>query len=172
MKMKLKKIMCLILVYVIMISIAGCNKGEERKSVINQFTADFEADYKGMTVRGEVVAGFSGFTKINISYPETAEGLSVAYKNGEVELGMKSLLSTADEAYLPQESLPEIMYSIVKSLSVVTEDLSYNEENITTYTTSLVQGKCVLKVDEYGFLTQAQIKEEDVVINFFNHITS
>ena len=168
--MKIKKIICVILAFTVSVFIVGCNKDDDMKRVINQFSADFEADYKGLIVKGELVAGLYGFTKISVTYPETAEGLNIAYKNGEMEIGMKSLLSTADEAYLPQESLPEIMHSVVKSLSFGTEDFTKNEENFVLYTAQLPQGKCVMKVDEYGFLIQFEIKEQDVVINFFNHM--
>ena len=168
--MKIKKLLCVVAVLAVFVT--GCSTEGEKKSVINQFTADFEADYKDMTVRGEVVATVHGYTKINITYPETAEGLNVAYKNGEMELGMKSLLSTADEAYLPQESLPSIVHSVVNSLSEVTEESIQSEEDFTTYSAQLPQGSCVMKVDEYGFLTQADIKEQDVVLNFFNHMAT
>ena len=166
--MKIKKLLCVVVVLAVFAT--GCSTEGGKKPVINQFTADFEADYKDMTVRGEVVATVHGYTKINITYPETAEGLNVAYKNSELELGMKSLLSTADEAYLPQESLPSVLHNVVNSLSEVTEEGIQSEKKITTYSAQLTQGRCVMKIDEYGFLIQAEIKEQDVVLNFFNHM--
>ncbi len=164
--------MCVIIVAVVAGLVVGCSTDGEKLTIINQFTADFEADYKDMTVRGEIVAGVHGYTKVSITYPETVEGLNVAYKNGEMEIGMKSLLSTADEAYLPQESMPAIMHSVFKALYIAKEEVAQNDEGFTTYTTELAQGRCVLKVDEYGYLTQAEIKEQDVVISFFNHMAT
>lgn len=170
--MKFKKMLCVVVVAVIGVFVVGCSEEREKKSVINQFTADFEAEYKDMTVRGDILTSVHGYTKINITYPETVEGLNVAYKKGEMEIGMKSLLSTADEAYLPQESFPSVLHSVVISLSEITAESAESEEGFTTYTTQLPQGSCVMKFDEYGFLTLAEIEDQDVVLKFFNHMAT
>ena len=160
-----------ILAMMIVFLTSGCrSENKSENEITTMFSADFDAEYKDMTIQGSIVAGVHGNTEIKFTYPETISGLSVTYKEGDIQLGINSLQSTADETYLPDESLPKIIYSVVNVLMNIGDSVPENAENYTTYQIDLSQGKCDLTVNSNGFLTEADIKDKDVKIIFYNHL--
>ena len=96
--------------------ITGCDEVQENLSPKSSFIADFSCEYRKMNITGKLSA--SGKKLINISFdsPNTVSGLSVTYKGSDLEISRENMICSADEAYIPESSFPnitkEILYGI------------------------------------------------------------
>ena len=77
-----------------------------------------------MKLKGSVVSNRQGVIGINITSPDTIAGISVNYKDGEAELKRDSLICSADEAYLPSSSFPNLLKNILRGVSDGRAELS------------------------------------------------
>lgn len=124
--------------------LCGCERGErEKPELCADLTADFSADYNGLTFRGSLSNTRQGVCVIDIQSPETLGGLQVRYKSGEVALSRGALQATADEGYLPECGLPSVLREIFSV--VAAKDYTVSEDG--TYELSLSCGECKLTAD-------------------------
>lgn len=106
---KVLKILCVLFASAT-VMLCGCHRDNAAKGLIEtDFSADFTADYNGLSVTGRVVNTRQGVSSVEFDSPETLSGLSVRYKNGGVALIHGDVTATADEAYLPENSLPSAL---------------------------------------------------------------
>lgn len=91
--------------------------GEVKESVVTDFSADFTAEYAGMSLSGKISTDRRGLLNIEITSPDTLGGISIGYKNGTAELKREDLICTADEAYLPDGSFPSLLKEAFDALA-------------------------------------------------------
>ncbi len=101
--------------FILPVILCGC--GKDRESVVTDFTADFTAEYRAMSLSGKLTSDRRGLFNIEITSPDTLGGIGINIKNGVTELKKGELSCTADEAYLPQSSFPSLMKTALEALS-------------------------------------------------------
>ena len=103
-----------VFIFLFLFTLCGCQSSsvQKQKSLVTDFSADFCAEYNDMKLKGSVVSNRQGVIGINITSPDTIAGISVNYKDGEAELKRDSLICSADEAYLPSSSFPNLLKNI------------------------------------------------------------
>ena len=144
------------------VMLCGCGKNSGA-TLYADFKADFSAQYKGMTLKGEIVNTRQGVESLDISSPETLSGLSLSYRDGEIKLGRGEAAATADEGYLPVQSFPSLLREILSNIA----SGNYSEKENKTYSQSLSVGECVFTVDENG-LPQSIKAGTDFSVRFSN----
>lgn len=108
--------------------ISGC-AADRGNSPLTDFSADFTAEFNGMSLSGNITADRRGLLCMEIKTPETLSGLTISCKDGETELKRDELICTADEAYLPQSSLPSRLKAALSALSSSIEDKKTKPQN-------------------------------------------
>lgn len=162
---KVLKTLCVFFLLPVFI-LCGCENQEEQKNLVTDFTADFTAQYRGTDVKGSVSTNRQGVTSINITYPETVSGLSINYKDSQMEITRESLICSADEAYLPQRSFPSQLKSVLKGVAEGRATLASQNENGYTYNLKAVLGNCKITADKEGKMLEAEIKDSEFYIKF------
>jgi hypothetical protein len=156
--------------YVIIFSLSllfsGCSKDTTEKSIVTDFTASFSSQYRGLELKGKIGTARQGITNITITSPETLKGLSVCYKNSEMEISQENLICSADEAYIPNNSFPSVVKEILSSVAKGNAKISSKSENSSTYSLKTAYGGCALSVDNKGLLTQIKCSNIDFEITF------
>ena len=100
-----KSLKALCVLFFALILLSGCASAKHSVPVTD-FSADFSAGYHGQKLCGNLTYNRQGRMNLRINSPETLEGLSVGYCDGELRLSKDGLQCTADEAYLPYPSFP------------------------------------------------------------------
>lgn len=114
---KLLRILCVFFALPIFI-LNGCNDGEKPDyNLITDFSADFQATYRDSEYKGKISTNRQGVLSIDITYPQTLEGLGVRYYSGEMHLSRENIDSSADEAYLPDTSFPSVLKSVFDGIN-------------------------------------------------------
>ena len=156
--------------YVIIFSLSllfsGCSKDTTEKSIVTDFTASFSSQYRGLELKGKIGTARQGITNITITSPETLKGLSVCYKNSEMEISQENLICSADEAYIPNNSFPSVVKEILSSVAKGNAKISSKSENSSTYSLKTAYGGCALSVDNKGLMTQIKCSNIDFEITF------
>jgi hypothetical protein len=169
---KLLKTVCVFFILPIFI-LSGCNEGKADfvPEIKTNFSAEFEAEYNESIFKGNVSSNRQKVATINITYPETISGIKISYRSSEMKLCREELVCSADEAYLPETSLPRVIKSIFDGIIDSRAVLTNIDGNVATYTLTLPTGTATLKA-ENSLLTQAQINDINLTINFSNINTS
>ena len=156
--------------YVIIFSLSllfsGCSQGNTEKSIVTDFTTSFTSQYRGLELKGKIGTARQGITNITITSPETLKGLSVCYKNSEMEISQENLICSADEAYIPKKSFPSIVKEILNSVAKGNAKISSKNDNGSTYSLKTAYGGCALRVDKEGYITQINCIDIDFEIKF------
>ena len=156
--------------YVIIFSLSllfsGCSKDTTEKSIVTDFTASFSSQYRGLELKGKIGTARQGITNITITSPETLKGLSVCYKNSEMEISQENLICSADEAYIPNNSFPSVVKEILSSVAKGNAKISSKSETSSTYSLKTAYGGCALSVDNKGLMTQIKCSNIDFEITF------
>ncbi len=140
---KIVKLLCVFFA-TLTVLLCGCGGGEKEKpELCADFKANFSADFKGLTVEGSLNTTRQGVCVIDVSSPETLGGLQVRYKSGEVALSRGAVQATADEGYLPESGLPQVLRELFTSIAA--KDYSAGEDG--AFTLSLSCGDCKLTAD-------------------------
>ena len=107
--------LCVLFVMPVLV-ITGCDEVQENLSPKSSFTADFSCEYRKMNITGKLSASGKKLINISLDSPNTVSGLSVTYKGSDLEISRENMICSADEAYLPESSFPnitkEILYGI------------------------------------------------------------
>lgn len=166
---KFLKILCVFFVLPIFV-VSGCDSEEKQDySIKTDFSADFESTYRNSEYKGKISNNRQGVLTIDITYPQTIEGLNIRYYSGELHLARENLDASADEAYLPAQSFPSVVKSVFDGInSDKTTIVSINnEEYERTLNTPL--GNAVITTKE-NIVQQIRIEEIDFFISFSNII--
>lgn len=171
-----KKSFILITIVFLCLFFCGCKKQNyipktSNNAIVTQFTADFLATYKNLDISGKITTGTHGMVIIDFKSPDTIEGLEVTYKNNQTQIAYNSLCSTADEAFLPDKSMPKILYEIVCKISDFSKSSTQKKERNNTYFFDITQGKCVMTADENGFVSSVNVENAEFKIDFFNQMS-
>lgn len=134
--------------FCVLFSLSGCAR-DGRQGLKTDFSADFTAQYGEMELSGRLTYTGEKSLKLELSSPETLEGLTVGYRGGELSLGKNGLLCTADEAYLPAGSFPSMLKTALGSVVSAAENgqLTFDGQEAQTDTPF---GSCELTVDSEG----------------------
>lgn len=164
---KFLKILCVFFVLPMFV-MSGCENEEKQDySIRTDFSADFEATYRNGEYKGKLSSNRQGVLTIDITYPQTIEGLSVRYYSGEMHLARENIDSSADEAYLPAQSFPRVVKSVFDGINsdkstIVSISEEECERNLNT-----TMGNAVIITGE-NIVRQIRIEEIDFFISFSN----
>ena len=110
-----KSLKALCVLFFMLLLLSGCTNGKHAR-LVTDFTADFNADYRGREICGSLTYNRQGRMNLRLCSPESLDGLSVGYCDGELRLSKDGLQCTADEAYLPSPSLPAELKNVLDAI--------------------------------------------------------
>lgn len=164
---KFLKILCVFLVLSIFI-FNGCNDGEKPDcNLITDFSADFQATYRDSEYKGKISTNRQGVLSMEITYPQTLDGLGVRYYSGEMHLSRENLDSSADEAYLPDTSFPSVLKSVFDGINRGNTTIVSIGEEECERTLRVPMGNAVI-ISRDNIARQVRIEAIDFCIDFSN----
>lgn len=164
---KFLKILCVFLVLPIFI-LSGCNDGEKIDcNLITDFSAVFQATYRNSEYKGKISTNRQGVLSIEITYPQTLDGLGVRYYSGEMHLSRENLDSSADEAYLPDTSFPSVLKSVFDGINRGNTTIVSIGEEECERTLRVPMGNAVI-ISRDNIARQVRIEAIDFCIDFSN----
>lgn len=157
-----------VFIFLCLSTLCGCQNSvdQEQKSLVIDFSAEFCAEYNDMKLKGSVASNRQGVIGVNITYPDTIAGISVNYKNGETELKRDNLICSADEAYLPDSSFPNLLKDILRGIADGRTELSTQNSEGSCYNLKTDNGTCIITADKLGYIIDAKIENEKFYIQF------
>ncbi len=165
----MKKLRLLIFVFSLATLLSACQSGESRKSIITNFSADFTAKRGDFSAGGSIVE-CDGETELIFTDPQTVSGLKIVNGGGEIAIEIDDLVSTADEAYLPNENMPQLIHCVATEICDGREILFQKNNKSDTYILETSKGKCTYSVDENGYILSAEINSKNFRIDFRNQL--
>jgi len=165
----MKKLRLLIFVFAVATLLSACQSGESRKSIITNFSADFTAKKGDFSAGGSIVE-CDGETELIFTDPQTVSGLKIVNGGGEIAIEIDDLVSTADEAYLPNENMPQLIHCVSTEICDGREILFQKNNKSDTYILETSKGKCTYSVDENGYILSAEINSKNFRIDFRNQL--
>lgn len=165
----MKKLRLLIFVFAVATLLSACQSGESRKSIITNFSADFTAKKGDFSAGGSIVE-CDGETELIFTDPQTVSGLKIVNGGGEIAIEIDDLVSTADEAYLPNENMPQLIHCVATEICDGREFLFQKNNKSDTYILETSKGKCTYSVDENGYILSAEINSKNFRIDFRNQL--
>lgn len=165
----MKKLRLFVFLFAVALIFSACQNVESRKSIITGFNADFTASKDSFCASGSITAQ-NGKTELIFSKPETVNGLKIKNGGGEISIGIDNLVSTADEAYLPDDNLPQLIHCVATEICDGRESLYQKNDEFDTYILETSKGKCTYAVDKNGYIFSAEIKSKKFRIDFSNQL--
>lgn len=165
----MKKLRLLIFVFAVATLLSACQSGESRKSIITNFSADFTAKKGNFSAGGSIVE-CDGETELIFTDPQTVSGLKIVNGGGEIAIEIDDLVSTADEAYLPNENMPQLIHCVATEICDGRKILFQKNNKSDTYILETSKGKCTYSVDENGYILSAEINSKNFRIDFRNQL--
>lgn len=165
----MKKLRLLIFVFAVATLLSACQSGESRKSIITNFSADFTAKKGDFSAGGSIVE-CDGETELIFTDPQTVSGLKIVNGGGEIAIEIDDLVSTADEAYLPNENMPQLIHCVATEICDGREILFQKNNKSDIYILETSKGKCTYSVDENGYILSAEINSKNFRIDFRNQL--
>lgn len=165
----MKKLRLLIFVFAVATLLSACQSGESRKSIITNFSADFTAKKGNFSAGGSIVE-CDGETELIFTDPQTVSGLKIVNGGGEIAIEIDDLVSTADEAYLPNENMPQLIHCVATEICDGREIHFQKNNKSDTYILETSKGKCTYSVDENGYILSAEINSKNFRIDFRNQL--
>ena len=165
----MKKLRLLIFVFAVATLLSACQSGESRKSIITNFSAYFTAKKGDFSAGGSIVE-CDGETELIFTDPQTVSGLKIVNGGGEIAIEIDDLVSTADEAYLPNENMPQLIHCVATEICDGREILFQKNNKSDTYILETSKGKCTYSVDENGYILSAEINSKNFRIDFRNQL--
>lgn len=165
----MKKLRLLIFVFAMATLLSACQSGESRKSIITNFSADFTAKKGDFSAGGSIVE-CDGETELIFTDPQTVSGLKIVNGGGEIAIEIDDLVSTADEAYLPNENMPQLIHCVATEICDGREIIFQKNNKSDTYILETSKGKCTYSVDENGYILSAEINSKNFRIDFRNQL--
>lgn len=165
----MKKLRLLIFVFAVATLLSACQSGESRKSIITNFSADFTAKKGDFSAGGSIVE-CDGETELIFTDPQSVSGLKIVNGGGEIAIEIDDLVSTADEAYLPNENMPQLIHCVATEICDGREILFQKNNKSDTYILETSKGKCTYSVNENGYILSAEINSKNFRIDFRNQL--
>lgn len=165
----MKKLRLFVFLFAVVLIFSACQNAESRKSIVTGFNADFTASKDSFCTSGSITAQ-NGKTELIFSKPETVNGLKIKNGGGEISIGIDNLVSTADEAYLPDDNIPQLIHCVATEICDGRESLYQKNDEFDTYILETSKGKCTYQVDKNGYIFSAEIKSKKFRIDFFNQL--
>lgn len=169
---KFLRILCVFFVLSVFI-VSGCgisdSKDAEKKdnNLKTDFSADFDATYRNSEYKGKISTNRQGVLSIDVTYPQTLEGLSIRYYSGEMHISRENLDSSADEAYLPNTSFPSVIKSVFDGINSGKATIVSISEEERECILRVSMGNAVIKCRE-NIIEQVRIEAIDFCICFEN----
>lgn len=149
--------------------LCGCQKtSDASQSLKTDFSADFCAEYRQIQIVGSICTNRQGIVSICISKPETLDGLSINYKNGELWLRRDSMICSADEAYLPSDSFPDLLKNLLDGIADGRATVSTKNGSVVCYNLKIGNEVCIITADKNGKMIDADISGKEFYIKFSN----
>lgn len=148
------------------ILLSGCSDGEKPKDIVTDFSSDFKAVYREMTLEGRISANRQRVVNIRVDTPSALSGIEFNYKGSEMQIKRDHMICSADEAYIPETSFPNILKTILYGISDGRAVPKSNESSGVTYNLKTVYGNAVLTQTENGFLKSAELHDKQFFIEF------
>lgn len=163
----MKKLRLLVFTFSVAIILSACHSAESRKAIITDFNSDFTAIKEDFSTSGSIITE-NGETELIFSNPQTINGLTIKNGGGTISIKIDDLTSTADEAYLPNDNLPQLIHCIATEICDGREILYQKGNEFDTYILETSKGKCTYTVNKNGYILSAEIKSKNFSINFCN----
>lgn len=149
---------------VLAVLLCGCSEQNAAPSPpVLHFRADFSAGYRGMQLCGSVDRTRRDVCELTFSAPDTLNGLRVRRQHGVVTMQYATAAATADESYLPGESFPSQLFSLLTAA----EQGGLHTTDGTSYTVTLPGGEGKLTVDSRR-LPQSAVLPDSSTVRFTN----
>lgn len=160
----------LFLLLLIPLIFSACKSNESKNNIITNFNADFTASNEKITAEGNITSKSGNETEIIFNTPETINGLKIKKENAEISFEIDNLVSTADEAYLPDDNLPQLIHCVATEICNGRIILNQKGNEADTYIFETSKGKCTYTVDKNGYLLSAEINSKKFRIDFYNQL--
>lgn len=141
--------------------ITGCDEVQENLSPKSSFIADFSCEYRKMNITGKLSASGKKLINISLDSPNTVSGLSVTYKGSDIEISMENMICSADEAYIPESSFPNITKEILYGIADGRAVFEGKCEDVCTYRLDSAFGKAVVNTNSNGCISKISVDGED-----------
>ena len=127
--------LCVLFVMPVFI-ITGCDEMQENLTPKSSFIADFSCEYR-------------------------KSGLSVTYKGSDLEISRENMICSADEAYLPESSFPNITKEILYGIADGRAVFEGKCEDVCTYRLDSAFGEAVVSTNSKGCISKISVDGED-----------
>mgnify|MGYP000009709852 FL=1 len=141
--------------------ITGCDEVQENLSPKSSFIADFSCEYRKMNITGKLSASGKKLINISLDSPNTVSGLSVTYKGSDLEISRENMICSADEAYIPESSFPNITKEILYGIADGRAVFEGKCEDVCTYRLDSAFGKAVVSTNSKGCISKISVDGED-----------
>lgn len=142
----------------------GCDTTEKIDELKADFSADFSCEYRKMDISGSLSCNGQKLMNITFDLPETISGLSVSYKGSDMEISRENLICSADEAYIPESSFPNITHQIFCGITDGRAVFKGKCKNVCTYSMTTSWGDAVITSDSKGFVYKISLEKEDYIL--------
>ena len=88
-------------------------------------------------------------------------GLSVTYKGSDLEISRENMICSADEAYIPESSFPNITKEILYGIADGRAVFEGKCEDVCTYRLDSAFGKAVVSTNSKGCISKISVDGED-----------
>lgn len=141
--------------------ITGCDEVQENLTPKSSFIADFSCEYRKMNITGKLSASGKKLINISLDSPNTVSGLSVTYKGSDLEISRENMICSADEAYIPESSFPNITKEILYGIADGRAVFEGKCEDVCTYKLDSAFGKAVVSTNSNGCISKISVDGED-----------
>ena len=141
--------------------ITGCDEVQENLTPKSSFIADFSCEYRKMNITGKLSASGKKLINISLDSPNTVSGLSVTYKGSDLEISRENMICSADEAYIPESSFPNITKEILYGIADGRAVFEGKCEDVCTYRLDSAFGKAVVSTNSKGCISKISVDGED-----------
>ena len=159
---KVLNLLCVVF-SVLAVLFCGCDKQARKGAVKTDFTAAFEGEYRGLSVKGEVTSSRQGFLSLSLQSPETLSGARFCYQDKALSFGQSGFSASADEAVLPCDSFPSLLHEVFRAAA----SGSYRQED-GAYRLSVNSGACTLTTDREGYPKALAAPQCSCTLRFFD----
>ncbi len=148
--------------------LGGCASQHERKSVQTDFSADFTASYNQMELEGHISANRQKLINIRIDAPQSLGGLEFGYNGAGLNIKRDDMVCSADEAYIPEGSFPNILKTIVEGVSDGRAVFEAEQDEGYLYNLKTIFGNVHICSNINGKIVSAELSEKKFYIEFKN----
>ena len=152
--------LCVLFVMPVFI-ITGCDEMQENLTPKSSFIADFSCEYRKMNITGQLSVSGKKLINISLDSPNTVSGLSVTYKGSDLEISRENMICSADEAYLPESSFPNITKEILYGIADGRAVFAGKCEDVCTYRLDSAFGEAVVSTNSKGCISKISVDGED-----------